>query len=195
MKVYEAKRLLKKKKYIQYIYQPYLDQIYSVGYGLSNSEWKSIVLILSERNVSMDELKLSPETPNCSFYSILKVYRFYWKISTFSLEDTDLRSVLGYSRNSACTVFIISTKPYKILPKWTLSTNWTESMPIVSCSFQQHLSLWSTSKSLKHQIADLIEWFIFPLQESHEWLVLRYVFELWRTSIRKLHTWRFLFRW
>lgn len=178
-----------------YIYQPYLDQIYSVGYGLSNSEWKSIVLILSERNVSMDELKLSPETPNCSFYSILKVYRFYWKISTFSLEDTDLRSVLGYSRNSACTVFIISTKPYKILPKWTLSTNWTESMPTVSCSFQQHLSLWSTSKSLKHQIADLIEWFIFPLQESHEWLVLRYVFELWRTSIRKLHTWRFLFRW
>lgn len=143
----------------------------------------------------MDELKLSPETPNCSFYSILKVYRFYWKISTFSLEDTDLRSVLGYSRNSACTVFIISTKPYKILPKWTLSTNWTESMPTVSCSFQQHLSLWSTSKSLKHQIADLIEWFIFPLQESHEWLVLRYVFELWRTSIRKLHTWRFLFRW
>lgn len=60
---------------------------------------------------------------------------------------------------------------------------------------QQYLAMQSTSKPSTHQIAAVIEWFIFLLRASHEWLVLRYVFWLWRTSIRESPWfWRSLFK-
>lgn len=43
------------------------------------------------------------------------------------------------------------------------------------CSYQQRVCLWEVRQNhSKYQIAELIERFISPLQETHEWLVLRY---------------------
>lgn len=106
--------------------------------------------------------------------SYFKGEQIKWRIATFSLEDTDSRSVLGCSRNATCTVFIGSTT-LESSSKMNVFNLLNRICAHLWCLFQQHVSLWSTSKSLKHHIADLIEWFIFPLQESHEWLVLRYV--------------------
>lgn len=87
MKVYEGKDSLRN------IYQPYLDEIYSsVGQRFSSSKGKKLVI---------------------SFY-FKRHTDFTEKIANFSLEDTGSKSVLGYSRNSACIVFIISTSPIKL---------------------------------------------------------------------------------
>lgn len=87
MKVYEGKDSLRN------IYQPYLDEIYSSVWGRGSPILK---------------------VKNWSFYSILKDIQILLKRANFSLEDTGSRSVLGYSRNSACIVFIISTNSLKL---------------------------------------------------------------------------------
>lgn len=142
----------------------------------------------------MVELKLLSQPLNYSNYSISKVRRFYWKISNFNVTGMGSMSVLSDSRSCLQSTHNFNKTRGSSFQNERLQTteqNWCSHW----CSFQQHLSLWSISKSLKHQIADLIEWFIFPLQESHEWLVLRYASELRRTSLRELCTWRCLFRW